>query len=165
MVKEISFGETYNSSTIIPSHFLRNGSGLTVTHFYGLKNVTTIETYFLGACTSLLEFSFEGLSLVTSIGANCLDGNYNMTSLDLSPLTNLTQILTSGFLNNCRALNTINIGSLDFNNIETVNPAFSSVMLNVPNETTSSIICSSQAIGNAFKAKFPQISNWTIVIQ
>jgi len=61
---------------------------------------------FLDGCTGLTTVDLSPLSNVTSIGASFLDGCTGLTSVDLSPLSNVTAV-NYGLMTNCSDLRMI----------------------------------------------------------
>lgn len=78
------------------------------------NHVTTIENNFLYNCTELTTIDLSGLSNVTTIGANFLLYHTKLTTIDLSFLSKATTI-ESEFLFGCR-----NLISIDFSPLSNV---------------------------------------------
>ena len=66
---------------------------------------------FLSRCSNLTSIDLSPLSNVTSTGNRFLSNCSNLTSIDLSPLSNVTSI-RNGFLNGCSKLESIDLSPL-----------------------------------------------------
>ena len=133
-IKELSFGEEYSNTTVIPQYFLKELVSLSTVDLSTFSNVTSIRDNFLYYCLSL-------------------------TSIDLSPFSNVTSIGT-GFLNNCTSLTSVTIDAGDWSTKTVGNYA----MQYVNNYSTNKVISNTSCVlANNFKTKFGSaISRWTV---
>ena len=110
--------------------------------------VTSIGSYFLSGCSGLESIDLTPLSRVSSIGRDFMSGcgklaqiditpiagalkeippsflaRTGLTTLDLSPLHNVTTVIGADFLSGCTSLTTINLSPLEHSVVE-VHPGF-----------------------------------------
>lgn len=125
-----------------------------------LSGITLLGPLFLAYCSKLESFSFgDSFPDVTSIGIRAFEASA-IKSLDLSGLTKLKSC--GVICRNCESLREINIGGLDFSQISVTTDGTD--FRNVPNMADRIIRADSAAGAAAFKAKFPAVSNWTVVV-
>lgn len=185
-VQKIVFGDSYAAVTKLPDNFLRNfmrkvaasvvdlqvftnvteignsvfsGCGVFKDMFKGLDNVQTIGNYMCSEAygTVVGSVDFTPFAKVTSIGPGFFLYCYSSV-YDISPMVSLQSIGGQAF-NGIGGLNDFQIGGLDFSLI-TTGGGFGSVA----NTSDCILRANSQELANAFKAKFPNTSNWTVVI-
>lgn len=133
-VKELNFGDSYN--------FVGN-----------------VSNYFIYAFTYLEKINFRGLLGLSTIGAVFFSTNYVLTTLDLSPLVSITSFGNQPF-NNLYSLTEIKIGSKDYSGVTAPANGFGSC----PNNSSCIIYASTLELANIFKAKFPNLSNWSVAV-
>ncbi len=169
-VKKIVFGDSYLTLTgTIPQYFISRFRGLTDgVDFYGLQNVTGIGSNFIDSSSMVNKFDFSVFTKVITINDYFISSYTDtsnpdyisyLTFLDLSNFISLTSV-GNRFLNNVRNLKEIQIGNIDWSTITIGVSSF----INIPNVSTSTLYADSQILADNFKAKFPQISNWSVVI-
>jgi hypothetical protein len=73
-----------------------------------LAGLTVIPDDFLEECSNLTSIDLSGLSNVTTIGDNFLGGSYDLTSIDLSPLSQVTAV-GEWFLTSCPSLTRLDL--------------------------------------------------------
>lgn len=142
-IQEISFGNSYNDVTAIPSGFLLMLNNLEKVDLKGLSGVTTIE-----------KFSFNQLS--------------KLKQINLSHFPNL-ELVVNGFLGKCTGLTEICIGDALWENVNVISMPDAddedNSFFNVPNTSECKIYASTIELGNEFKSKFRGLSNWTVSVK
>lgn len=133
-ISKLVFGDSYNSITGISNYFLYNYNYLTYVGLSGLKNLVTAGSVFLS-------------------------GNYYMTSLDLSTMPGITQFGNQPF-SSLYSLSSIKIGSKDYSLVTAPNNGFQYAQ----NSSSCTIYAGTVALANAFKAKFPNLNNWSVAV-
>lgn len=134
-VKELNFGDSYN-------------------------NITSVSNYFLYQFTYLEKINFRGLLGFSTIGAVFLNVNYVLTTLDLSPLVSITSFNNQPF-NSLYSLSEIKIGSKDYSGVTIT---YANGFGGCPNNSSCIIYASTIELANIFKAKFPNLSNWSVAV-
>lgn len=132
-IKEVVFGNSYSEVIALPSFFLNN-------------------------CPNLQAVNVTGLSECVDIGSDAFANSTSLTEIDLSHFKWIENI-GSSFMTRCLGLTQISIGSVDFSLVTAHNNGFRFIS----NTGDRVITADSIALGTAFKSKFPNISNWTIV--
>lgn len=185
-IKEIVFGISYNTVSYISEMFIYSMDNLIKIDFRGLGTISNIGTNFVGHCPKLVEVDLNFISAVDYIPGNFLNyctglqsinikplkSSYSLgysfllecsglSSIDLSELDELVEI-SSGFMGYCTNLNSIQIGGIDWNLIEVYDGPYS--FQNIPNQSSRFIYADTLTLANNFKAKFPNLSNWSIAI-
>jgi len=107
-IKEIFFGDSYNSVTSIGIGFLQNCTSLTSVDLSVFVNVATIGVNFLLGCTSLTSVDLSVFVNITSIGDRFLQDCTSLTSVDLSVFVNVATI-GGYFLQNCTSLTSVDL--------------------------------------------------------
>lgn len=161
-IYQLYFGDDYDNITITANYFLFYFTNL-VTVKLPIINNTSIGIGSLMRLGRLTSIDLNPFNSITSIGGSFLTGAFTLQSLDLSSLTSLSTIDESRFCEGCTGLTEIQIGNLNFN-IITVTPSLNTGFSGVLNVSTSILRADTQALADAFKAKFPNISNWTVVL-
>jgi hypothetical protein len=105
--------------------------------------------------------SLHGFSGVKTVGSYVLYGCSALKELDISPLVGANSI-GDRFAQGCSSLKKLICGSFDASKNATNTPnSFSGV----PNDSTCTRSHATQALADAFVAKYPAVSNWTVVIE
>jgi hypothetical protein len=181
-IKIIVFGNDYLSTTAIPRNFMRHFNNLTHMGISGLSNVVTAagdifvyllsiidpdisalsklsvinNHFFSNSRLKIIDF-LAPLSNVVTINSYFFAYNNTLEKADISPLVKVRSFGT-GLFRDCRSLKEIQIGGLDFSVI-------TGDGLNTVSNTPEGILrANSQALADAFKARFPNVSNWTVII-
>jgi len=141
-IKGIVFNDDYNYVTSITFSFLWQNYDLEYVDLRGLKNVTSIMGRFINYCKNLSVLDISMFTKLTNIGSDFLYGAH---------------------INCEKCLKDIYIGNLDFSNINTAY-AF---MYSSFNDSSHKIHTTTQQLGNNFKAKAYNncISNWSVVVE
>ena len=137
-VKKLVFGESYNTVTSLPNSCLR--------HLIELESL-----------------DIRGLSGVETIGNLCFFNLFKLEELDLSPLANVISTGNSFAATQPSAgsnnLVKIKIGNNDWSGVSVgsngfINRAF----------PPGTIYASTTGLANTFKAKFSNLSNWSVAV-
>ena len=124
----------------------QNIKSIKITLFRSQKHPIKIGNFFLYNCTNLTTIDLSPLSNVISIGNGFLSWCTNLTTLDLSFLSNVTSI-GSHFLYNCKNLTTIELSFLS--NVTSIDSHF---LYNCKNLTTIELspLSNVTSIGHCF---------------
>ena len=110
-LREITFGDSFNSVVTIGNNFLRGARHLTGIDLRGFENVTSIRDWFMQDASALTEIDFSGFENVITIGGRFLQGATHLTGIDFSPFHNLTTI-GFNFMQDASALTEIDFRGL-----------------------------------------------------
>ncbi len=174
------FSDNYNSVTQIPSNFLSSFSNLSYIDLSEMLGITQLMNSCFAGCTKLTNIDFPNPQNITGFGLMAFNGT-GITNIDLSNFTSLTRF-SDGLCENCHnlvyanlsglsqltqsgrmfvgcsKLDTIFIGSVDWQDKTVSSMSF---MNTVNNGTIQS---STQQLGETFRNKFTNLSNWTIQV-
>lgn len=134
-VKELNFGDSYN-------------------------NITRVSSLFLYQFTYLEKINFRGLLGLSTIRDVFLNENYVLTTLDLSPLVSITSFNNQPF-NRLYSLSEIKIGSKDYSGVTFT---YANGFDGCANNSSCIIYASTLELANIFKAKSPNLSNWSVAV-
>ncbi len=148
-----------NKLTHIGTEFARGSTSITDFSSLNLSLVNTIGNYSFGE-TGIIKFAPQAIGInqiETSICWICSE----LKTVDFRGIPNLNRFGDSNFFG-CRKLDTIYIGSINFNNVtitsSTNNTSFGQSVNN------GIIYADNLTLGNTFKSKFSNLSNWTVQI-
>lgn len=139
----------------------RVGSG-SFTHIYldGLSKLEAIESEFGGYGTTCVYLGLSGLTSLKRLEYMVLYLYTSLPELNLSDLTSL-EYLGSEFIVDCSSLKKIQIGAIDWMNIE-VGP---NQFVGNPNDETCELYADSNDLAETFKSKMGgALDNWTVVL-
>ncbi len=157
---QLTFGDDYLGVTELPRFWMYNYQQLRNLKFDGLKNVAVVGDNALNYCYGLTGLDFTPFASVVRVGI-LFTAHLFLKVIDISPMVALSNCgadflsAMTGYPN----FEDVQIGSLNFSAIST-----SSGLVDQVNDAPCILRADSQELADAFKAKFPNISEWTVVI-
>lgn len=165
-IVHISFGDSYNSVTELYDGFLRDMSlSFKNVDLYGLRNIATINANCFAQSKGIEKLD---MSMFTNVQRLAISGNpfaVNTTGLKMIKMPNSQLVIYNAFYpinDNYTNLSEIYIGNIDWTN---TNVAITTNRIGFGgNINNSNCIIYSDTIelGNIFKSKFPELSNWSV---
>jgi hypothetical protein len=156
----IKVGQSYSPEIYTPARFFHALRNLKSLDLSGLtNNLIQISSDSFMDLNRLRSFSFKSIPNIITMGLSCFMDWDNLNYLDLSHLTDIRSINKDFFALNTN-LTKINIGSANFSTTNFAATAFREV----PNTESCIIYAQTIGMGEQFKAKATNLSNWTISI-
>lgn len=162
-VREIVFGSDYAGETALPEYFLRALPVVRRIDASILTSVTQVQQGAFGESPQLEEIVYpvfaSGATLGDYFTGQGFDDPTALKRIDISGFGGVTNIGVWFFARNA-GLNEIQIGGVNWSSKSVGNLAFDVVA----NSTSSILRADTSALANAFKSKFPRLSNWSVIL-
>ncbi len=147
--------------TVLPDNFMSVFGGLIGLDIRYLVNIETIGNGCLVDCDSLTRFDLSALRNLYAIGEGFMAGCSEVKVLDLRGLYALYSIGYFSFTMLNR-LDTIFIGDVDWSHKVVGDSCFEGA--GYYNGSMGTIYADTVELGNKFKEKFPNLSNWFVEV-
>jgi hypothetical protein len=152
-IAEIYFGDSYNDEALLPERFLYQYTNLVSVTLPG--GLTSIGSSVLGYCPALTSLVIP--SGVTSIGVYLCQ---HCSALASVRLPDTLTSLGAAMFPSCPQLATLYCNNID----ASVGVSNDFSFYNTPNNASRKRYHATQALANAWVAKYPRTSAWTVVI-